>query len=153
MLQEGAKAPQLGVFNFRSFLNLGMLLTESEKAKALRSKILDIVIDTLNEKLGGSTKYNKFSQCSRQIKSYHNLLTSSGFRVVKSLLIAPDFTADFIDECEIEIELNLSLISSEVLYNIWNGFKKANHKVFPVNLLMRDAVISDEKILKALKVK
>lgn len=65
MLQEAAKAPQLGVFNFRSFLNLGMLLTESEKAKALRSKILDIVIDTLNEKLGGSTKYNKFSQCSR----------------------------------------------------------------------------------------
>ncbi len=57
MLQEGAKAPQLGIFNFRSFLNLGMLLTESEKAKALRSKILDIVIDTLNHKLGGSTKF------------------------------------------------------------------------------------------------
>jgi hypothetical protein len=57
MLQEGLKAPQLGVFNFRSFLNLGMLLTESEKAKALRSVILDIVIDTLNQKIGGSTKY------------------------------------------------------------------------------------------------
>lgn len=57
MLQEGSKAPQLGVFNFRSFLNLGMLLTESEKAKALRSKILDIVIDTLNQKIGGSTKF------------------------------------------------------------------------------------------------
>jgi len=57
MLKEGAKAPQLGIFNFRSFLNLGMLLTESEKAKALRSKILDIVIDTLNQKLGGSTKF------------------------------------------------------------------------------------------------
>lgn len=57
MLTEGAKAPQLGLFNFRAFLNLGMLLTESEKAKALRSSILDIVIDTLNQKLGGSTKY------------------------------------------------------------------------------------------------
>jgi hypothetical protein len=57
MLQEGLKAPQLGVFNFRSFLNLGMILTESEKAKALRSVILDIVIDTLNQKIGGSTKY------------------------------------------------------------------------------------------------
>lgn len=57
MLQEGTKAPQLGIFNFRSFLNLGMLLSESEKAKALRSAILDIVIDTLNQKLGGSTKY------------------------------------------------------------------------------------------------
>jgi hypothetical protein len=57
LLKEGAKAPQLGVFNFRSFLNLGMLLTESEKAKALRSKILDIVIDTFHHKLGGKTKY------------------------------------------------------------------------------------------------
>lgn len=57
MLQEGSKAPQLGVFNFRAFLNLGMLLTESEKAKALRSVMLDIVIDTLNQKVGGSTKY------------------------------------------------------------------------------------------------
>lgn len=57
MLNEGAKAPQLGVFNFRSFLNLGMLLSESEKAKALRSALLDIVIDTVNQKLGGSTKY------------------------------------------------------------------------------------------------
>lgn len=57
MLKEGAKAPQLGIFNFRSFLNLGMLLTESEKAKAIRSKILDIVIDTLNQNLGGSTKF------------------------------------------------------------------------------------------------
>src|SRR6188768_1125775 len=34
LLAEGAKAPQLGIFNFRSFLNLGMLLGESEKAKA-----------------------------------------------------------------------------------------------------------------------
>jgi hypothetical protein len=57
MLQEGLKAPQLGIFNFRAFLNLGMLLTESEKAKALRSVMLNIVIDTLNQKIGGSTKY------------------------------------------------------------------------------------------------
>lgn len=52
-----SKTAHLGVFNFRSFLNLGMLLIESEIAKALRSKILDIVIDSLNEKAGGSTKF------------------------------------------------------------------------------------------------
>ena len=57
ILNLSSKTAQLGVFNFRSFLNLGMLLVESEMAKALRSKILDIVIDTLNEKSGGSTKY------------------------------------------------------------------------------------------------
>lgn len=51
------KAPQLGIFNFRSFLNLAMLLTESERAKILRSVILDVVIDTVNKRTGGSTKY------------------------------------------------------------------------------------------------
>ena len=48
---------QLGIFNFRALLNIGMLLTESEKAKVLRSKILDIVIDNLNQKFGGTTRY------------------------------------------------------------------------------------------------
>jgi hypothetical protein len=47
----------LAVFNFRAFLNIGMLLTESEKAKVLRGRMLDIVIDGLNKKLGGNTKY------------------------------------------------------------------------------------------------
>ncbi len=51
------KAPSLGVFTFRAFLNIGMLLTESEKAKLLRAFILDIVIDAINQKLGGNTKY------------------------------------------------------------------------------------------------
>lgn len=48
---------KIGIFNFRAFLNIGMLLTDSEKAKALRSTILDIVIDSLNQKFGGTTKY------------------------------------------------------------------------------------------------
>jgi hypothetical protein len=34
-----------------------MLLIESDKARQLRSKILDIVIDTINQKTGGNTKY------------------------------------------------------------------------------------------------
>lgn len=48
---------QLGVFSFRAFLNIGMLLTESEKAKQLRTRILDIVITTINSRAGGGTKY------------------------------------------------------------------------------------------------
>jgi hypothetical protein len=52
-----SKAPRLGVFDFRTFLNIGMLLTESDRAKQLRALILDIVIDTLNDKIGGNTKY------------------------------------------------------------------------------------------------
>lgn len=47
----------LGIFNFRAFLNLGMLLTESDKARTLRGVVLDIVLDTINKRTGGSTKY------------------------------------------------------------------------------------------------
>ena len=57
LINEASKTTQLGLFNFRSFLNIGMLLTESEQAKRIRSLILDIVIATINEKTGGGTKY------------------------------------------------------------------------------------------------
>ena len=57
VINVGSKTTQLGLFNFRAFLNIGMLLTESEKAKQVRSLILDVVIATLNERAGGGTKY------------------------------------------------------------------------------------------------
>lgn len=41
----GAKTPSLGVFTFRAVLNLAMLVTESERAKAIRSRLLDIALD------------------------------------------------------------------------------------------------------------
>ena len=57
LINEASKTTQLGLFNFRAFLNIGMLLTESEKAKQVRSIMLDLVISTINEKTGGGTKY------------------------------------------------------------------------------------------------
>lgn len=51
------KTTILGVFDFRAFLNMAMLLSESEKARALRQLMLDIVIDLINRKTGGGTKY------------------------------------------------------------------------------------------------
>ena len=145
----------------RLLSELGFNIDEVLRAKINTAKDkIDILINLGNNeviilecKTAKSAQYNKFSACSRQIKSYHQNATLNGLRVVKTLLVAPDFTSDFIDECELEIELNLSLITSEVLFNIWKGFKEAKHKIFPVNLLMRDALISDDKILKALKVK
>lgn len=51
------KTTVLGVFDFRAFLNMAMLLSESEKARAMRQLMLDIVIDLINRKTGGGTKY------------------------------------------------------------------------------------------------
>ena len=51
------KTTVLGVFDFRAFLNLAMLISESERARALRQMMLDVVIDLINRKTGGGTKY------------------------------------------------------------------------------------------------
>lgn len=51
------RTPQLAIFNFRAFLNVAMLITESERAKMLRQVILDIAIDLVNKRTGGGTKY------------------------------------------------------------------------------------------------
>ncbi|EGQ8300577.1 DNA-binding protein [Vibrio parahaemolyticus] len=56
-IDDGTKTSVLGVFSFRAILNLGMLLTDSERAKELRSRVLDIVIDVLAERSGGHTKF------------------------------------------------------------------------------------------------
>lgn len=53
----GTKTTVLGVFTFRAMLNLAMVLVESELARAIRSRILDIVIDVIAERSGGHTKY------------------------------------------------------------------------------------------------
>jgi len=51
------KTTVLGIFDFRAFLNIAMLITESDRARLLRQTILDIVIDTINRRTGGGTKY------------------------------------------------------------------------------------------------
>lgn len=57
VINYGTKTSVLGVFDFRAVLNLGMLLTESEPARQLRSRLLDIVLDVMAERAGGHTKF------------------------------------------------------------------------------------------------
>ena len=76
------KTPQIGLFDFHSFLNIGMLLTESERAKWVRARILDIVIATINEKTGGGTKYinrrdREYLPAAIQEENYHKNLTEA----------------------------------------------------------------------------
>ena len=81
-IDVATKTTVLGLFDFRSFLNIGMLLTESEKAKWLRARILDIVIATINEKTGGGTKYinrrdREYLPAAIQEENYHKNLTDA----------------------------------------------------------------------------
>lgn len=77
-----AKTPQLGVLDFRAFLNLAMLMRESERAGLLRKAILDIVIDTINQRTGGGTKYinqrdEDFIQSAFAEENYRKQFTSA----------------------------------------------------------------------------
>ncbi len=97
--------------------------------------------------------YNKFSSVSRQMKSYIDLATGNGHNVVKSLLIAPDFSDDFVNDCDLDFELNLSLITARSLLKILEAFKNSRHKQFPYQLLMKDVLIKEDRIIKAINKK
>lgn len=53
------KVPQLGIFSFRALLNLAMLVTESDTARQMRSRILDIAIQVIAHKVGDRTYVNQ----------------------------------------------------------------------------------------------
>lgn len=81
-INVGDKASSLGIFSFRALLNIAMLLTESEKAKEIRSRILDIVIDVVAEKAGGHTQFinqrdQDFLPAAYQEFSYRQAFTNA----------------------------------------------------------------------------
>lgn len=125
------------------------LNTSKDKADVVlnmgHNEIIIIECKTIKE-----TGYNKFSSVSRQLKSYASRAKLNDFRVIKSLLIAPDFSDEFIKECGLEYELNLSLVKASSLIRILEGFKDSKHKKFPHNLLMRDVLIQEDRVLKAI---
>lgn len=82
LVYEGTKTSILGVFSFRAVLNLAMLLTESERAKAIRTRLLDIVMDVLAERTGGHTKYinqrdERYLTASFEEQSYRKQFTDA----------------------------------------------------------------------------
>ncbi len=94
--------------------------------------------------------YNRFSAVSRQLKAYTKVAEKKSYKVVKSILVAPDFSDDFIKDCGLEYELNLSLITASSLKSILDGFKASKLKQFPYNLFMRDVLIQESMVLKAI---
>lgn len=93
--------------------------------------------------------YNKFSSVSRQLKSYQNLALKNDLRIAKILLVAPEFSDDFIYDCEMDIEMNLSLLKASSLLKIHEAFKESRYQEFP-HVLFRDVIINEERIIKAL---
>lgn len=140
------------------FTKLGFNVDEKLR-KSLNTKKdkIDIVINLDNHELIliecktiKESGYNKFSSVARQLKAYINLAIHKNHKVIKSLLVAPDFSDDFVKDCGLDYDLNLSLIKASSLIKILNGFRSSKHEQFPYNLLMRDVLIQEERILSAI---
>lgn len=142
------------------FTQLGFNVDEKLK-KELNTKKdkIDILLNLDNNELFivecktvKESGYNKFSSISRQVGSYFKLAEEKGYRVSKILIVAPEFSNDFVTDCELDSTLNLSLLTASSLQNILEGFKKSNkHKQFPHKLLMRDVLIKEDRIIKAIQ--
>lgn len=158
------KEPELGLkfeeLTKTIFTQLGFKVDEALKRKLNTKKDKIDVLINLEEnnelmiiecKTVKESGYNKFSSVSRQLKAYYDLAQNSNYRVIKILLIAPEFTDEFVTDCELDTVLNLSLLTASSLINILEGFKKSQkYKQFPYKLLMRDVLINEDRILKAL---
>lgn len=139
------------------FSELGFNVDEDLR-KSLNTKkdLIDILIHLDNGdviivecKTSKEKGYNKFSTVSRQLKSYKSVTEKNGIRVAKILLIAPEFSDDFITDCEMNFELNLSLLTASGLSKILDAFKDSKYTEFP-HVLFRDVVINEDRIIKAL---
>jgi len=97
------------------------------------------------------TGYKKFSSVSRQLKAYKELLEKRGIRDMMSLLIAPEFNDDFVNDLEMDYDLNLSTIKASTLLSIARAFKENEKlKQFSHMFLIKDVLVHEDRILKAL---
>jgi hypothetical protein len=140
------------------FSKLGFDIDEKLRKKLNTAKDkIDILINLGNNdliliecKTVKESGFNKFSSVSRQLKSYRDLAKLNGHNVIKTILVAPEFSDEFIKDCGLEYELNLSLITASSLIKILAGFKNSKHKQFPHYLLMKDVLIQEDRVLKAI---
>jgi hypothetical protein len=139
------------------FKGLGFNVDEEFKNNLNTKKdMMDILLNLGNHeiiivecKTSKEKGYNKFSSVSRQLKSYQNVALKNDLRIIKILLVAPEFSDDFVTDCEMDTEMNLSLVTASTLSNISEAFKTSKYTEFPP-VLFRDIVINEERILKAL---
>lgn len=95
-------------------------------------------------------RFTTYSSASRQIKAYKQLAEKNDLKVVKTFIVAPSFSEDFINECGLDYELNLSLITSEALLEIHSAFKKSKLEEFSYRILLRDVLIDSGRVVKAI---
>ena len=95
--------------------------------------------------------YNKFSSISRQVKAYKNLLERNDFAVDRIFIVAPDFSEDFVADCGDDFSLPITLLKASSLAAIYNTVKTIGTGRFSIQMLTRDILVQEDRIIRALK--
>lgn len=95
--------------------------------------------------------YNKFSSISRQVKAYKNLLERNDFAVDRIFIVAPDFSEDFVADCGDDFSLPITLLKATSLAAIYNTVKTIGAGRFSIQMLTRDILVQEDRIIRALK--
>lgn len=118
-----SKTARLAVFDIRAFLNLAMLMRESARAGILRKAMLDIVIDTINQRTGGGTKYIN----QRDEDFIHAIFAEENYR--------KEFT-DALDHCVDMGKIKYAIYTDRVYVSIFKEKAQEYRKV--LKLTKRD---------------
>ena len=137
---------------------MGLDVNESLRKKINTAKDkIDILIKLDEEeiiivecKTKKDRKFNKYSSASRQVKAYKNLAARHNLKVSKTFIVAPSFSDEFINECGLDYDLNLSLITSKSLIDIFNAYQVSGLKEFPYKILLRDVLIDSKRVIKSI---
>ena len=98
----------------------------------------DLIISTSDDVIVGEMKtykgrgYSSYSSLARQTKSYVKLCEQHGKNVTQVLVIAPDFTDDFIEHAELDPDINISLLEAKGLYDIYEAYRSKKNPRFSV---------------------
>ena len=95
--------------------------------------------------------YNKFSAVSRQVRSYKTLLERNAYQVDKIIIVAPDFSEDFVADCGDEFTLPITLIKAGALAAIYNAVKTTGSNRFTLQMFAREILVQEDRIIRALK--
>lgn len=79
------------------------------------------------------------------------LTEKNNLNVTKILVVAPEFSDDFVADCGDDFDLNISLIKASSLTAIYKACKENAGKKVTVQMLMKDVLVQEDRIIRALK--
>ncbi|XAW90467.1 hypothetical protein ABDK09_13780 [Vibrio sp. CDRSL-10 TSBA] len=95
-------------------------------------------------------EFAKYATTSRQVKSYVKRCEASGHRVAQVLIVAPAFSADFIDAADMDTEINISLLEANGLQKILAAYKQRRTPNFSPKLLTKGGLLKADLISKSI---